>query len=344
MQYNVVNKSRSFIKIFRNYKMIKNIQNESERICNAVQSFVDSLTPESKNYAILDFNSKERFNWHYIPKPRKGLSLLNMSDHEKLSAFKLLEALLSPSGFSSAKNIIEHEIILGKIEGSKNISKFDRDPMLYYFTIFLLNKDYNTFGIRIEGHHLSINISVYEKNIISVTPNFFGANPAHVETKNKKVFKILNNEEDISNDIFHSLNSKQLSKAIIYDEAPDDLITKTDFQININADVGLSIDLMTNNQIKKLYNLIKVYTSRSPVFYSHNLFDKLKSVSPEKIYFGWAGSPKFGEGNYYRISTPLIFIEYDNTQDSANHIHSVLRYRNNDFGANTLIEHYQKEH
>jgi len=173
------------------------------------------------------------------------------------------------------------------------------------------------------------------------------------KSETKKVFNaeyfrglnyLLNNEEDISNDIFHSLNSKQLSKAIIYDEAPDDLITKTDFQININADVGLSIDLMTNNQIKKLYNLIKVYTSRSPVFYSHNLFDKLKSVSPEKIYFGWAGSPKFGEGNYYRISTPLIFIEYDNTQDSANHIHSVLRYRNNDFGANTLIEHYQKEH
>ena len=317
---------------------------ESKIILDAVDSFTNSLSRKSKMLAIIDFNSNERFNWHYIPKDRKGLSILEMTNQEKSNANNLLKALLSSSGFDTAKKIIEHEIILGEIEETKKVSRFTRDSRLYYFTIFVSKGNFNTLGVRVEGHHLSINISILKNNLISVTPNFFGANPALVKSGVNKGLRILDKEEDLSNDIFFSLTDTQLSQAVIYDEAPDDLITKSDFQVFINSDVGLSLDQMTEIQMKKIYDLIDLYINRHPDNFSKKLSSETKKYPKEKVFFGWAGSPELGKGNYYRISTPSIFIEYDNTQDEGNHVHSVFRYKGDDFGINTLAEHYKKHH
>ena len=318
--------------------------NESSIILGAVDRFVGSLSKRSEMLAIIDFHSKERFNWHYIPKARKGLSILDMTQQEKSNAKKLLQVLLSPSGYATAEKIIQHEITLKEIEESKNISRFARDPMLYYFTIFLSDNDFDIFGVRVEGHHLSINITIQKNNLISVTPNFYGANPGLVKSGEHKGLRILDGEEDFSNQIYLSLSRKQLSRAVIYDEAPNDLITKADFQVLVNTEVGLSGDLMSKTQMKKLYDLIEIYINRNPSGFSQKLSCQVKKYPKEKIFFAWAGSPELGVGNYYRISTPSIFIEYDNTQDDANHIHSVMRYIENDFGVNSLSEHYKNQH
>ena len=180
--------------------------------------------------------------------------------------------------------------------------------------------------------------------MISVTPNFYGANPALVKSGGNKVLRILDREEDFSNQIYLSLSQKQLSRAVIYDEAPNDLITRADFQVLVDTEVGLSGDLMSKTQMKKLYDLIDIYINRNPSGFSKKLSSQVKKYPKEKIFFAWAGSPELGKGNYYRISTPSIFIEYDNTQDNANHIHSVMRYIENDFGVNFLSEHYKNQH
>lgn len=67
------------------------------------------------------------------------------------------------------------------------------------------------------------------------------------------------------------------------------------------------------------------------------------------IYFGWAGSVKPGEAHYYRIQGKTFLIEYDHSQNPANdttqlnpnHIHSVWRDFNGDFGRDWLGEHYK---
>lgn len=318
--------------------------NESNMILNAVNSFIDSLSKESKMLAIIDFDSRERFNWHYIPKARKGLSILDMAEQEKSNAKKILQVLLSPSGYVTAEKIIQHETILKEIEASKKISRFIRDPMLYYFSIFVSSTNFDILGIRVEGHHLSINVTVEKNKLISVTPNFFGVNPALVKSGQNQGLRILDKEEDLSNEIFLSLKKDQLSRAIIYDEAPDDLITKADFQVLVDKEVGLSADLMSNAQIKKLYDLIDIYINRNPISFSQKLSEQIKKFGKERIFFAWAGSPELGKGNYYRISTPSIYIEYDNTQDQANHIHSVMRFIDDDFGVNSLFEHYKNQH
>jgi hypothetical protein len=64
----------------------------------------------------------------------------------------------------------------------------------------------------------------------------------------------------------------------------------------------------------------------------------------EDVHFAWAGSDRRREGHYYRLHGPSIVVEYDNTQDSANHVHAVWRDPEDDFGAELLATHYAATH
>ena len=68
---------------------------------------------------------------------------------------------------------------------------------------------------------------------------------------------------------------------------------------------------------------------------------KLKAAGMDKIYFAWAGGLNRGDLHYYRLQGPTFLVEYDNTQNDGNHIHSVWRDFNGDFGADLLREHYK---
>ena len=64
--------------------------------------------------------------------------------------------------------------------------------------------------------------------------------------------------------------------------------------------------------------------------YARNVPDELtkkRSAQIDKagrnIYFAWSGGIKRDEPHYYRIQASSFLIELDDTQDDANHIHSV---------------------
>jgi hypothetical protein len=62
------------------------------------------------------------------------------------------------------------------------------------------------------------------------------------------------------------------------------------------------------------------------------------------IRFGWAGSTKAGKPHYYRIQGKSFLVEFDNVQNGANHIHTVWRDFNGDFGRDLIKEHYEHSH
>ena len=76
------------------------------------------------------------------------------------------------------------------------------------------------------------------------------------------------------------------------------------------------------------------------------MMQDIKKQGLENIWFAWAGftKPEIGKGSYYRVQGPTLVIEYDNTQNNANHVHSVVRDLKNDFGGDLLLEHYKKGH
>ena len=94
----------------------------------------------------------------------------------------------------------------------------------------------------------------------------------------------------------------------------------------------------------QLRALLTEYASRHSADIARARLDRVHSAALRSIFFAWAGGLERGQAHYYRIQGPSFLIEYDNIQNNANHIHSVWRDFNGDFGLDLLAVHYQKDH
>ncbi len=187
----------------------------------AAQHFLASLTPEQRAQATFPFQDDERQNWHFIPKERKGLPLLDMQPQQKALAHALLSAGLSQQGYIKAVTIMSLEDVLRILE---NADPNYRNPQKYYFSVFGEPSDTGTWGYRVEGHHLSQNFTVVNGKI-GDTPSFFGSNPAEVREGPRKGLRMLAAEEDLARDLLESLTPEQKKIAIVTDKAYPDILT-----------------------------------------------------------------------------------------------------------------------
>ena len=110
----------------------------------AANNFLNSLTPEQRAKATYKFEDDQRFDWHFIPKERKGLPLREMTARQKELAQALLCAGLSQQGYVKAVSIMSLEEVLRLIEGS---STEYRNPEKYFFTVFGTPSDNGHLGL-----------------------------------------------------------------------------------------------------------------------------------------------------------------------------------------------------
>ena len=314
--------------------------NSSTVMTLAARNFLASLTPEQRAQASFPFESEERLNWHFIPKERKGLPLLDMQPQQKALAHALLAAGLSQQGYIKAVSIMSLEDVLRIME---NADPNYRNPQKYYFSIFGEPSDTGTWGYRVEGHHLSQNYTVVNGKIAD-TPSFFGSNPAEVREGPRKGMRILAAEEDLARDLLESLTPEQKKIAIITDKAFPDILTAASRKAALEGQPsGLSAAKMTKKQMDLLQTLLSDYANNVPDQLAQVREDHIKKAGAN-LFFAWAGVEQRGGPHYYRIQSPTFLIEYDNTQNNANHIHSVWRDYNGDFGLDLLAMHYQQSH
>lgn len=316
---------------------------DADHMSRSAKVFLSTLTNQQKSKAAIEFDSEERENWHYVPKPRHGMSLGEMNTTQLNSAQALIASGLSSKGYQQTKAIIGLEIILGEIERRRGVIRFDRDPDLYYLTVFGNPEDTRYWGWRFEGHHISLHFTVVNGEMISPTPFFFGANPSEVETGLHKGMRILKDEEDIARNLLLSLKPDQRRVAVIYPIAPADLITRASRRVEIGKPAGLPAHLMSLDQQEVLESLIRAYIERTTSDVAAQILRKMQS-DKDNVHFAWAGSEHRGQGHYYRIHGPNLFVEYDNTQNNAHHIHSVWRDVTEDFAVDTLQDHYLHHH
>jgi hypothetical protein len=314
------------------------------KTAQAATSFLDTLKPEQRRRATFDFTSEERQNWHYVPRPRKGLARGDMDGAQLEAADALMASSLSLVGLDKSRAIIQHELILGGIERGTGVTRFDRTPDLYFLSVFGAPGGDEPWGWSVEGHHLSLNITVVNGDLVSATPSFFGANPAQVKHGPDKGLRILQLEEELARELYRSLEPRQSEMAVIYPVAPSDLITRASRRVEVSQRAGLPAQLMSADQREMLMSLLKVYIDRVPADVARNALKRVEDDGVDEIFFAWAGSQHQGQGHYYRVHGPSFFVEYDNTQDMANHIHSVWRDIDDDFGADLLRVHYLRHH
>ncbi len=312
----------------------------SSVMTQAANNFLQSLSAEQRGKAVVSFHDDERFNWHFIPRERKGLPLREMTPPQKHLAQALLAAGLSQQGYMKTVTIMSLEDVLRMLE---NDDGERRNPEKYYFTIFGEPSDAGTWGYRVEGHHVSQNFTVVRGRAID-TPSFFGANPAEVRQGPRKGLRALAAEEDLGRELLTSLDKDQKRVAIVTPKAYPDILTAADRKAALNGQpTGLSAAKMSKKQMELLTALVEDYAHNVPEDLARARIEQLKKAGTN-LYFAWAGVEERGGPHYYRIQAPTFLIEYDNTQNEANHIHAVWRDFTGDFGLDLLKEHYQTAH
>ena len=314
----------------------------ARRMTEAATRFLKTLDAEREALASFPFDSDVRQDWHYVPRSRVGLPRGRMDGAQLESAHALMASGLSAVGARKAEQIIRHESILGRIEGDS--AQFLRDPGLYFFNIFGRPGADDSWGWRVEGHHLSLNYTFDGGELQSPTPSFFGANPAEVPDGPEKGLRILETEEELGRDLFMSLNEEHRARAVVYADAPRDMITRADREVALGDPVGLPASAMTADQRDKLMTLVRVYLDKNSEELRARALRKIEAEGVEGIFFAWAGGEQRRQGHYYRLHGPSFFVEYDNVQNDANHIHSVWRDIDCDFGRDLLREHYEHAH
>jgi Protein of unknown function (DUF3500) len=322
-------------------------QRSSSAMASAATAFVNSLSPEQRQKTLFTFNSGERVHWHFIPSemfPRNGLLMKDMNENQRKLVHDLLKSALSQRGYMTATAIMDLEATLGVLEQREreaglSVESMARDPLKYYVSIFGTPSTKDTWGWRVEGHHVSLQFTVVNGNLVASSPTFFGANPAEVREGPKKGLRILGDQEDAARDLLKALNSSQRAKAVIQNVALEDIVTENKVDINPLSPVGVSAAEMTPPQRDLLMKVVNVYISKMAADIAADRLSKVQKAGIEKIAFAWAGEAERGKKHYYRIQGPTFLIEHDNTQNDANHVHSVWRDFNGDFGRDLLREH-----
>jgi len=317
-----------------------NRTNSASLMAECANRFLASLTPEQKTKATFSFEDAERVNWAFVPLERKGLTLRDMTPYQKHLAEALLNAGLSQIGYVKAVTIMSLEDVL-RIKEKDNGER--RNPEKYYFSIFGTPGDKGTWGYRVEGHHCSQNYTVVNGRVMNA-PSFFGSNPAEVREGPRSGLRTLAQEEDLGREVIASLTEEQRKTAVVDPKAPNDILTSNKRQAALNGQPsGISAAKMTGAQFEKLQNLLEMYAQNMPEQVAQYREEQIKNAG-KNIYFAWAGGINKGDPHYYRVQAPAFLIEYDCTQDNANHIHSVWRDFTGDFGEDLLKAHYAASH
>jgi hypothetical protein len=313
-------------------------------------AFLDSLTPQQREKASEPLDSADRTHWNFIPTsmfPRQGLPIKEMTEPQRKLAHELLKTGLSARGYSTTTTIMSGlEAILRDTEAAARQANPNaggavnmRDPELYFFTVFGTPGAQGRWGWRVEGHHVSLHFTIADGAAVVAAPTFWGTNPAEVREGPQKGLRTLDKEQDAGRAMMMALDEAQKKTATFAEAAPGDILTKTDVVVNPLNPPGVAASAMTPKQRELLMQVVDVYTGQMTADIAADRKAEYEKAGVEKITFAWAGPVTPGQKHYYRVQGPTFVIEFDNTQNNANHIHSVWRDFDSDFGRDLLREH-----
>lgn len=306
----------------------------------AAKTFFNLLTSEQKSKAQFAWNSPEHEFFMYVPGPRKGVSWGELNEAQQAAGVTLLKSFLSKIGYSKIEAIRNRETILAELENGNK----ERDPSRYWFTFYGSPNSETAWGWKYEGHHLSLSFTTKSGLLVSSTPQFMGSNPAEVKSGKLKGNRILDKQQDLAFALIESLTPDQKKQAIISEVAPVDIVTGTARIAVIKEHLGIHYLSLNILQQRALIDLIKCHATVQTATEQKRRIDSIKTEGLDKLVFAWYGPTTRANRHYYRIQNNTFLIEYDNTQEDGNHIHTVWRNLKEDFGQDALADHYEHDH
>ena len=307
-------------------------------MARAAAAFVAALEPRQRGAAVFPFTSDERRNWHYVPRSRNGVPFKEMSAGARAAAHELMKASLSGVGYAKAVNVIRLEDVLRQLETFGGLL---RDPEKYFVSVFGAPESSGPWGWRIEGHHLSLNFSLVPDRPVAVTPAFFGANPAEVRTGPQRGLRALAEEQDLGIALARGVDASLRGRLVIGAESLGDIVSGPGRGDSLRTPAGVALGDLGSESRALALRLIEVYARNMRSDVAEDELRRMREAGVERVHFAWAGPLDPRQPHYYRLHGPTLLIEYDNSQNSANHIHSVWHDPRHDFGVDALRSHYE---
>jgi hypothetical protein len=317
----------------------------AEELARSVGVWLDGLDAEQRATASFAFESPERFAWDYRPGARGGLALADMRPDQRSAALSVVATTMSARGADEVAAIIALEPILGALEREAGRNRFERDPELFWFSVFGDPDASAPWSWRIGGHHVAVQLTVADGQIVGGAPSFLGANPAVVPSGPSAGARALTGEETLARELVTSLSAEQRAIAIVDPKAPPDIHSGNGARADLRViPSGIRHDDLAPPQQAGLEAVIRHYLGRARDDVAAAEWERIADAGLAAITFAWAGPLEPRRGHYYAVRGPRFLIEYDNTQDGANHIHAVWRDLKNDWGEDALAGHYRRDH
>ena len=317
----------------------------ADELARSVRAWLGGLDASQRDRATFPFESPERVVWDYRPGERGGLALADMRFDQRSAAMTAVRAALSERGTDEVASVMALETVLGQLERQAGGSGHSRDPERYWWAVFGDPTAGGPWSWRVGGHHVAIHLTVADGRVVGSTPSFLGSNPAVVPIGPTAGERALTGEETLARGFVLGLLPEQRAIAIVDPVAPPDILSGTGERADVSTiRAGLRHDDLAPAQQDALEGLIRHYVGRAADDVAAAEWDRIRDAGLAAITFAWAGSLEPGHGHYYAVRGPGFLLEYDNTQDGANHIHSVWRDLSNDWGDDALAVHYRAGH
>lgn len=303
-----------------------------------VQEFLATLSPQLLEKAQLEFDDETKTQWHFFPGSmyeREGVSMKELDSDQREAAHDLLKAYLSKSGYQKTQTIMGLEEVLRSFSGDSVL----RDPEKYHVSVYGDPTEDQLWAWSFEGHHVSLNFTVLGDEVVS-SPRFFGSNPGRIPSGPREGERTLKIEEDLGFELINSMSIEQLEETIFQEESFKEIVTANLPEVNPLEPVGIGYESLDRKQQKTMIKIIDEYLSALPKGSAHKRRRQIEEEGFHKMRFGWVGSKELGSAHYYRIQGESFLLEFDNSQNEANHIHTVWRDFEGDFGRDLIREHY----
>lgn len=336
----------------------------------AAMALFDNLDGEQRARVVVPLEDENRTHWNFLPESgRRGVPLRDMNQTQRYLAHRLMAQCLSGEGYAQVVQVMSLEHVLREINAPLfgHVAAHFRDPEGYFLTFFNQPQPDSDWGWRLVGHHLSLNFTVAGQDLMASTPLLLGSEPARFGP-----FRILGGEEDLGFSLLTELDDEQASTATINPTPPPDFasrcvpvlgeeewpdehgVGRRDAPIDdVDREAlrwvkgrprGLARAAMGAQQQESFDRLLHSFVHRLKPEQAGRELDRIHRAGTDGLHFVWAGSHRLDEPHYFRIEGPVTLIEFDNTEDNANHVHCVWRDPTNDFGVDILAQHRAAQH
>jgi hypothetical protein len=274
-----------------------------------------------------------------------GLRLDEVADEVREAVMAVLRASLSARGYETSRAVMRLNRFLGDLVGCPAVL----GEWSYIFCLFGTPSSSEPWGWQLFGHHLSLNCLVIGSQMV-FTPCFLGAEPAYADVGPFAGISLFEDEERAGLALMRSLDPAHQRRAIVAHSMVGGDLPPGRRHFADNLHLG---GAHQDNRVVPFEGLPAAELSAPlpPGPLAARLAEVERHL--DETHFCWIGGFAEESAFYYRIQSPVIFIEFDhhggvfltNAEPAKFHVHTIVRTPNgNDYGIDLLRLHYAHAH